>query len=63
MKKHDIVEVSCQKKHETERAILVLNLKEKNVWLPKSQVQIDDQKNGMIDLQMPEWLAVEAELV
>lgn len=63
MKNHDIIEISCQKKHETEKAILVVNLKNKDVWLPKSQIEIDSEAKGVIELQMPEWLAVEKELI
>lgn len=63
MKNHDIIEVSCQKKHETEKAILVVNLKGKEVWLPKSQIEIDSDNKGIVELQMPEWLAVDKELI
>lgn len=63
MKNHDIIEISCQKKHETEKAILVVNLKNKEVWLPKSQIEIDSDKAGCVELQLPEWLAEEKELI
>jgi hypothetical protein len=60
---HDIIEVCCQKKHETEKAILVVNLKNKDAWLAKSQIQIDSDKKGVVELQMPEWLALDKELI
>lgn len=63
MKNHDIIEVSCQKKHETDKAILVTNLKNKDVWLPKSQIEIDSDQKGIVELQLPEWLVVEKELI
>lgn len=63
MKNHDIIEISCQKKYETEKAILVVNLKNKDVWLPKSQIEIDSEAKGVVELQIPEWLAVEKELI
>lgn len=63
MKNHDIIEISCQKKHETEKAILVVNLKDKDVWLPKSQIEIDSDEKGIVELQMPEWLALDKGLI
>ena len=63
MKNHDIIEISCQKKYETEKAILVVNLKNKDVWLPKSQIEIDSEAKGVVELRIPEWLAVEKELI
>lgn len=63
MKNHDIIEISCQKKHETDKAILVVNLKNKDVWLPKSQIEIDSDSKGIVELQLPEWLAEEKELI
>lgn len=63
MKNHDIIEISLQKKHETEKAILVANLKNKDVWLPKSQIEIDSDSKGIVEIQMPEWLAVDKELI
>ena len=65
MKKHDIMELTVLKKHETEKAILVQNLKQKDVWIPKSQIEIDseDEETSMIDIQIPEWLAIDKELL
>lgn len=50
MKNHDIIEVCCKKKHETDKAILVVNLKNKDVWLPKSQIEIDSDEKGIVEL-------------
>jgi len=35
-KKHNIMDISAVKKHETEKAVLVENLKSIDVWLSKS---------------------------
>ena len=65
MRKHDIIELKVLKKHETEKAVLVENLKEKDVWIPKSQIEIDyeDEETSLIDIQIPEWLAIDKELL
>ena len=42
---------------ETELAVLVENLEEEKVWLPKSQIEID----GVIEV--PTWLAENKELI
>lgn len=54
-----IVDIKVHIKHETEKAILVDDLKGKPVWLPKSQVEI--HPDGEISL--PEWLAIGKGLV
>jgi hypothetical protein len=53
----DLTDVAIE--HETEKAILVTNLKGRKVWLPKSQVEIDEERV----ITMPLWLAREVELV
>jgi hypothetical protein len=48
---------------ETKHAHLVIiesGFDEIAVWLPKSQIEIDDKKNI---ITMPEWLAEEKELI
>jgi hypothetical protein len=65
-KNHDIIEISCQRRHETSLAVLVVNLKNKEIWLPKSQVEIEEELNTAEDIiliQIPEWLAEEKELI
>lgn len=62
-KNHDIVDISCKIKHETEKAILVTNLKNKDIWIPKSQIEIDSNSRGIINFQIPEWLAEDKELI
>lgn len=44
--------------HETELAVLVTNLEDEKVWLPKSQIEID---GGYIEV--PDWLAEDKELI
>lgn len=58
-KNHSIIELSVIIKHETDKAIMVENLKGKDTWLPKSQVEVDSPT----EIQIPEWLAVDKELI
>lgn len=59
MKNHDIIEVAVEIKHQTEKAILVTNLRGLNTWLPKSQIEINSEN----EISLPEWLAVDKELI
>lgn len=53
-----LVDLELQLKMETDKAYLV-NDGDKDVWLPKSQVEHSENKV----FTMPEWLAIEKELV
>jgi hypothetical protein len=58
-KNHDIAEVPVTLKHETDEAYLVTSgITGKDAWVPKSQCECEDET-----LQIPEWLAVDKELV
>lgn len=43
---------------ETQLAVLVTNLEDEKVWLPKSQIEINGDH-----LEVPEWLATDKELI
>lgn len=58
MRNHDIIEINIKPKRETENAVMVENIKGENVWLPKSQVEVDNE-----GIQMPEWLAEDKGLI
>ena len=49
-------------KHETKAAWLV-NDGDKDVWLPKSQCEIEMGKGTDCIVTLPEWLAKEKELI
>lgn len=63
-KNHDIVEVACEVRRETEKAYLVFdgsedaNGKPIEQWVPKSQCEWDGKT-----MQMPEWLAKDKGLI
>ena len=71
MSKHkEVVDLKLVVFHETDRAFLVglTEAKDEAVWLPHSQVEKGD-KCGVVrglpihKFQVPEWLAIEKELV
>lgn len=65
----ELIDIALIKVGETDRAIKVTDgIKDalgerKEVWLPKSQIEIEKQHDGTIIVTMPEWLAKDKELV
>ena len=49
-------------KYETEKAILI-DAGDKEVWLPLSQIEIRFEMGVGAIVSMPEWLAIDKELV
>lgn len=60
---NETVEISLLIKAETNRAILVTEDGKREVWLPKSQIAIEDRKGASATVHMPEWLYVKSEFV
>ncbi len=58
----DLVDVTVKLKHETKAAWLVSD-GDRDVWLPKSQCELEHGKDMVCIVTMPEWLAVEKELI
>lgn len=59
MRSEKLVDLEIDRiKHRTEKAILITK-DGKDVWLPKSQIEINDDDT----ITLPEWLAIEKELV
>lgn len=57
--KSDLVDLELEIRHRTENAILVAEDHDsEGVWLPLSQVEVDGST-----VTMPEWLALEKELI
>jgi len=53
----ELVEIFCEKKHETPSAILI-NEGDNDIWIPKSQISnIEEGKGDYITIEIPEWLA------
>jgi len=64
--KSNIIDIDVEVTARTEKAVLVhIGIKEKAVWLPLSQVEIEP--NGAFDgietVTLPEWLALEKGLI
>lgn len=62
--KSDLVDVEVFKHAETGKAILVSDTGDKKdaVWLPKSQVEIEDD-GKTVTVTLPEWLAQDKGLI
>lgn len=52
--------VETKKDDPTNGAIMIKDLNDKDVWIPKSQIDISDSKDSML---ISEWLAIDKELV
>ena len=63
--KSDLIDVSMTKHAETAKAILVSDTGDKDdaIWLPKSQIEVDDDGHGNVTVTLPEWLATDKGLV
>ena len=62
MKAH-LVDIECTIKHSTEKAVLV-NDGRIDAWLPKNQIEIDHGSHGKtVTVTLPEWLAIDKELI
>lgn len=63
--KSDLVDLTVQKLHETDKAVLVTEtVPDAGVWLPKSKIEIEPADvGGLFVVTMPEWLAIEKGLV
>lgn len=63
--KSDLIDVTMQLHHETEKAVLVSDDgdKDRAVWLPLSQCEIERKAKGIVVVTLPEWLATEKGLV
>jgi len=63
--KSDVIDITVQKLHETEKAVLVTeNIPERGVWLPKSQIEIEESATrGLYIVTLPESLALAKGLI
>lgn len=64
-----IVSVDCQFVKESRDAVLIKSDRDKEIWLPKSKIELDDgsydefEVGQDITLHVPVWLATEEGLV
>ena len=60
----ELVDIDVQVHHQTDRAILVSEEGEEKIWLPLSQIEVVISVDGFTaTVTMPEWLALEKELI
>lgn len=61
----EVVDIAVQIHAKTDRAILVSDDgdKEKAVWLPLSQIEVEMKQGGTAEITLPEWLALEKGLI
>lgn len=61
----NLIDVTLKLHAETKLAILVSDdgVEKNAVWLPKSQIEYTEPKNGVTEVTLPEWLATDKGLV
>lgn len=61
----DLVDLTMQLHHETDKAILVSDDGDvdRAVWLAKSVVEFEHKKGNLVEVTLPEWLAMEKRLI
>lgn len=58
------IEIAVEIIHRTEKAFMVKNLKDQNVWIPRSQISdYMGDEDSPETIFIPQWLAEEKELV
>jgi hypothetical protein len=65
MMRSNVIDITVQKLHETDKAVLVTDsIPEKGVWLSKSLIEIEaSATGGLYEVTLPEWLAQEKGLI
>jgi hypothetical protein len=63
--KSDLIDVDVQLHHRTDKAILVSDDGDRDnaIWLPLSQIEVEEHQSGIITVTMPEWLAQDKGLI
>lgn len=65
MTRSDLIALTMKLHAESAKAILVSDDGDKDhaVWIPLSQCEFERKQRGLVVVTMPEWLAIEKELV
>lgn len=60
-----ITDITVALHHETDKAVLVSNDgdREKAIWLPKSQIEVEHKQGNVVVVTLPEWLAKDKGLI
>jgi len=59
----DLIDLTLNIHAETEKAIAVSDDGSTYIWLPKSQIEYAERGDSIVEVSMPNWLAVEKGLV
>lgn len=62
-RQENTVEIECQVKRETEKALLIDHGGEQEVWMPKSQIKNVAKNGRTVTLTVTEWIANEKGLL
>ena len=58
----NLIDITGEIRARTDRAVLLFDGM-REVWLPLSQIEIDGDRPGVVEVAMPEWLALEKGLI
>ena len=60
-----LTQVTMKEHYRTDKGILVSETGKKSdaIWLPLSQLDVEEKPNDVVILTMPEWLAIKSGLV
>ena len=63
--KSDLIDLGVELHHRTDRAVLVSDDgdRDKAVWLPLSQIEIEQMEGATYTVTLPEWLAKDKGLI
>jgi hypothetical protein len=63
--KSDLLDLTMQLHHATERAVLVSDDGERKnaVWLSLAHCEVERKANGLVVVTLPEWLALDKGLI
>lgn len=61
----ELVDIFMQLHHKTEKAVLVSDDGEEDhaKWIPLSMIEIEEQKDGVVLITLPSWLAKDKGLI
>lgn len=63
--KSDLIDLTLQKHHQTDKAILASDDGDEDnaVWIPLSMIEVEEKKDGIVEITIPEWKAKQLGLI
>lgn len=59
----DLIDIDVVLVHKTDKAWLIRDADGNDIWIAKSQAELDQSKPGKWVLTLPQWLAEQKELI